>query len=151
MTNGWRRARPGFIVGPSVFVFGSSGLFKQVKGWRLFMIAGVWASFVRLGGRGADEREKGTPAPTPQRRGTRGKRQADRSDVRQEYVRFTKPDPASTLSHADGRQPFMPPRVSHDPCLLMLPFRFAHARLMRPLSVGRMTTPFRSAMRITMT
>ena len=31
---------------------------------------------------------------------------------------------------------------SHNPCLLMLPFRFAHAMRMRPLSVGRMTTPF---------
>ena len=45
------------------------------------------------------------------------------------------------LGIADGRQPFMP-RVSHNPCLLMLPFRFAHPMRMRPLSVGRVTTPF---------
>jgi hypothetical protein len=30
--------RPAFIVGPFVFVSGSSGLFKQVKGWRHFTI-----------------------------------------------------------------------------------------------------------------
>jgi hypothetical protein len=41
----------------------------------------------------------------------------------------------------DGRQPFMP-RVSHNPCLLMLPFHFAHARRMRPLSVGRVESAF---------
>jgi hypothetical protein len=33
-----------FIVGPSVFVFGSSGCSsKGRKGWRLFMIADAWA------------------------------------------------------------------------------------------------------------
>ena len=45
---------------------------------------------------------------------------------------------------ADGRQPFMP-RVSHNPCLLMLPFRFAHAMRMRPLSVGRVDNAFHPA------
>ncbi len=52
---------PKLFVGPSVFVFGSSGcLSKRMKGWRRFKIADGWASFVRLVGRGADEREKGT-------------------------------------------------------------------------------------------
>jgi hypothetical protein len=52
------------------------------------------------------------------------------------------PEPVSSpVAQADGRQPFMP-RMSHDPCLLMLPFRFAQAMRMRPLSVGRLTTPF---------
>jgi hypothetical protein len=36
-------------------------------------------------------------------------------------------------------------RVSHNPCLLMLPFRFAHAMRMRPLSVGRVESAFHSA------
>ena len=45
---------------------------------------------------------------------------------------------------ADGRQPFMP-RVSYNPCLLMLPFGFAHARRMRPLSVGRLDNAFHPA------
>ena len=46
---------------------------------------------------------------------------------------------------ADGRQPFMP-RVSHNPSLLMLPFCFAHAMRMRPLSVGRVESAFHPAM-----
>jgi hypothetical protein len=50
---------PGLFVGPSVFVSGSSDLFKQVKGWRRFTIAdGVFvrrvvAISVRPVGRGA--------------------------------------------------------------------------------------------------
>jgi hypothetical protein len=57
------------------FVFGSSGCSsKGGKGWRLFMIADAWASFVRLVGRGADEREKGNPAiHGPKARGPQGK------------------------------------------------------------------------------
>ena len=35
---------------------------------------------------------------------TLGKRQADRSDVRQEFARFAKPDPASSRSQPDGRR-----------------------------------------------
>jgi hypothetical protein len=44
-------------------------------------------------------------------------------------------------SEAGGRQPFMP-RVSHDPCLLMLPFRFAQSEANAAAFVGRVTTPF---------
>ena len=47
---------------------------SEVKGWRLFMIADARASFVRLGGRGADEREKGTRGPRIQRTGTSRKK-----------------------------------------------------------------------------
>jgi hypothetical protein len=37
------------------------------------------------------------------------KKQANRSDVRQEFARFTKPEPVSSpMEKADGRQPFMP-------------------------------------------
>ena len=112
------------------------------------MIADAWASFVRLDGRGADEREKGTPGSTDPRvmPGTRtcGQRQADRSDVRQEFARKRARTGFEPLEIADGRQPFMP-RVSHNPCLLMLPFRFAHAMRMRPLSVGRVESAFHPA------
>jgi hypothetical protein len=53
------------------------------------------------------ERER-EPASTDKEPETRGKRQADRSDVRQEFVR-KKPDPGfEPLAIADGRQPFMP-------------------------------------------
>ena len=50
-----------------VFISGSSGLMKQVKGWRLFKIAdGVFVRrvgtlAVRLAGRGASLHEKGNP------------------------------------------------------------------------------------------
>ena len=54
------------------------------------------------------------------------------------------PNRFRAFGQADGRQPFMP-RVSHNPCLLMLPFRFAHAMRMRPLSVGRLDSAFHPA------
>jgi hypothetical protein len=42
-----------------------------------------------------------------------------------------------------GRAPALhASRLSHNPCLVMLPLRFAHARRMRPLSVGRVAAPF---------
>ena len=76
---------------------------------------------------------------------TCGKRQADRSDVRQEIRPLKRARTGfEPLGIADGRQPFMP-RVSHNPCLLMLPFRFAHAMRMRPLSVGRVESAFHPA------
>jgi hypothetical protein len=89
-----------------------------VKGWRLFKIAdGVFvrrldAFSVRLAGRGASLHEKGNLVFTNPRVMSPGienfgKRQADRSDVRQKYVRLKKPDPARAFG-ADGRQPFMP-------------------------------------------
>jgi hypothetical protein len=88
-----------------------------------------------------DEREKGTRA---RGLGPRGKRQADQSDVRQEFARKRARSGFEPLGIADGRQPFMP-RVSHNPCLLMLPFCFAHARRMPPLSVGRLDNAFHPA------
>jgi hypothetical protein len=54
--------------------------------------------------------EKENPGSTGHPRDPR-KRQADRSDVRQECVRLNKPDPARAAM-ADGRQPFMPASVS---------------------------------------
>ncbi len=143
--------RPSCLSVPFVFVSGSSGCLSKRRAWRLFMIADAWASFVRLVGRGADEREKGTRRPRsipgyePGTRGPRGKRQADRSDVRQEYARLKRARSGFEPGQANGRQPFMP-RVSHSPCLLLLPFRFAHARRMRPLSVGRLDNAFHPAM-----
>ncbi len=111
------------------------------------MIANVWASFVRLVGRGASWARKGKPRPRTNPRvispGTEDprKRQADRSDVRQEYVRLKEPEPVFELNPS-GRAPALhASRVSHDPCLQNLSLRFAHARRMRPLFVGRVTTP----------
>ena len=95
------------------------------------MIAEVWASFVRLVGREADEREKGTrrPRSPSQPRGPRGKRQADRSDVRQEFARL-KQARTGFEPWTSGRAPALhASRVSHDPCLqdLSLPFRSCEA------------------------
>jgi hypothetical protein len=81
---GWRRRClfacicrfPGLHRVPMVFS-------SEVKGWRRFKIADGRASFVRLGGRAADERER-EPGVHGECPGTSRKRQADRSDVRQE-------------------------------------------------------------------
>ena len=87
------------------------------------MIPGSWAR-----GRGA---------------GPRGKRQADRSDVRQENTRLKKARSGVELKPC-GRAPALHAlRVSHDPCLLrLIPSLSPNPRRMRPLSVGHVTTPF---------
>ena len=98
----WHGGAPKRFVGSSVFVSGSFRLVKQVKGWR------------RLSSRTLRRRvhptcqprsliaKKGTLVSPDQPR--TGKRQADRSDVRQNYVRFAKPDPASS-QWTSGRAP----------------------------------------------
>jgi hypothetical protein len=63
---------------------------------------------VRPVGRGASSRKGEPRCPRSKSPGTRGKRQADRSDVRQEYARLAQLEPVSSLWIADGRQPFMP-------------------------------------------
>ena len=122
---------------------------SEVKGWRLFHDRGRSGVFVRLGGRGADEREKGTPASTDpgtylRGPGPRGKRQADRSDVRQEFARKGPEPVSSPMDKRTGASPSCRECLLN-PCLLMLPFRFAHARRMRPLSVGRLDNAFHPA------
>ncbi len=79
----------------------------------------------------------------PKARGPKDKRQADRSDVRQEFV----PKRARTGFEpwqADGRQRFMP-RVSLEPLPFDASLGLAHAMRMRPLFVGRFVSAFRSA------
>ena len=141
------RVRPGFVVGPSVFVFGSSGLFKQVKGWRLFMIADAWASFrPTLSAAEPDEREKGTRRPRSQKP----------EDPRKKTGRSIR-CPARIRPLHQARSGFEPmdKRTGASPsCLKSIsrplpsktyPFRFAHARRMRPLSVGRLDNAFHPA------
>jgi hypothetical protein len=85
------------------------------------------------GGRGASLREKGNAGVHgPGARGAYGKRQADRSDVRHEYVRLKEPDPASSLWLADGRQPFMPANISQSLPSSLIPSVSPIARRMRP-------------------
>ena len=140
--------KTGLRIIPSVFVSGSSGLLKQVKGWRLFMIAD--ASGVVCPNSAAAEpmsakREPdvhGSPGHEPGNRDLRKK--TGRSIRCPARIRPLHKEPEPVSSPMDKRTGASPSclRVSHNPCLLMLPFRFAHARRMRPLSVGRMTTPF---------
>jgi hypothetical protein len=85
------------------------------------------------GGREPQGREKREPwrrgaSPGHEARGPKRfrKRQADRSDVRQEFARFIKsPIRFSSLGQADGRQPFMPQEYLTMPVLESYPFGFA--------------------------
>jgi len=71
------------------------------------------------------------------------KRQADRSDVRQEFARFTKPDPVSgPMDKRTGASPSCLRSISRPLPLKTYPFRFAPTRRMRPLLSGALTTPF---------
>jgi hypothetical protein len=59
---------------------------------------------------------------------------------RQEFARFTKPDPAS--SQASGRAPALHASEYLTTPALAYPFRFAHTRRVRPLLSGALTAPF---------
>ena len=95
---------------------------SEVKGWRRFAIADARASFVPLGGRGVDEREKETPASAGRR--PRPRMKTGRS-IRRRSNSPASPSPIRRRANgqADGRQPFMPSRVSHDPYLQTYPSR----------------------------
>jgi hypothetical protein len=135
------RGKPGFVSFLLVFVSGSSGLTKQAQGWRLFLIAGARAYLSDSAA--AEPMRKGSAEPA-EHPGPRGKRQAERSDVRQEYVRFTKPVPVSSLDKRTGASPSCL-GVSHDPCLFdaSLPFCSCEAKCGRfPSGALTTTTPF---------
>jgi hypothetical protein len=71
------------------------------------------------------------------------KRQADRSDVRQEYARLKRPRTGfEPNGQADGRQPFMPQEYLTTPAFedLSLPFRSCETNAAALL--GRVTAPF---------
>ena len=73
---------------------------------------------------------------------THGKRQADRSDVRQEIRPQKSPNRFRAFGNS-GRAPALPCLKSIPRCLpLSLSLAFAHARRMRPLSVGRVENAF---------
>jgi hypothetical protein len=119
---------------------------SELKGWRLFMFADAWAS---LSDSAAAEpmsakREPRGPWTMSPRTGDKD-RPIDPMSGRKFAIKRARTG-FGPNRQADGRQPFMP-RVSHDPCPLMLPFRFAHAMRMRPLSVGRLESAFHPAIR----
>jgi hypothetical protein len=117
---------------------------SEVKGWRLFMMPDAWASLS----------DSVAPEPMSAKREPRGPwtmsprtgdkdRPIDPMSGRK-FARKRARTGFEPHRQADRRQPVMP-RVSHDPCPLMLPFRFAHAMRMRPLSVGCVESAFHPA------
>ena len=80
----------------------------------------------------------------PKARGPKDKRQADRSDVRQEFARKRARTGFEPLDKRTGASPSCRECLLN-PCLLMLPFRFAHPMRIRPLSVGRVDNAFHPA------
>jgi hypothetical protein len=135
----------GCLSVPSVFVSGSSDLIEQVKGWRHSDHGRLDAS-VRPSGRESQGNRgivgvHGDPqAMSPGTEDPR-KRQANRSDVRQEYVRLRR---ARTGFGPLPRAGASPPCREYltIPAFEPYPFGFADARRMRPLSVGRVEAPF---------
>jgi hypothetical protein len=78
-----------------------------------------------------------TPASAPRTQKPADRKKTCRSIRRPARIRpLHQPVPAASLD-ADGRQPFMPQSRSRPLPLKTYPFRFAHTRRMRPLSVGR--------------
>ena len=119
---------------------------SEVKGWRLFLIADARALPSDPGGRGASpmrKREPGVCGPKSPRTRDKDRLIDPMSGI--EFARKRARTGFEPLRIANGRQPFMPLRVSHDPCLQNLSLRFAHARRMRPLSVGRLDDAFHPA------
>ena len=70
-----------------LIVSGSSGILKQGKGWRRFDRGRLDAVCPNSAAASLTGGNRGTRRPMGVRPGPRGKRQGDRSDVRQEYVR----------------------------------------------------------------
>ena len=138
----WQRRRtPSCFVGSSVFVSGFSGLVKQVKGWRRLSSRTRWRRFRPTCRPRSLIAKKGTlVVPGPAEDGGKDRpidpTSGKNTSASPSPIRFR------ANGQADGRQPFMPLRVSHDPCLQNSSLRFAHARRMRPLSVGRVKAPF---------
>ena len=111
-----------------LFVSGSSGLFRQVKGWRRFDRGWRPCETRRrrfrptcrprsLIAREGNQESTEHPRVMSPRTGIR-KRQADRSDVRQEYIRFTKSPNRCRAAWTSGRAPALHAfRSISRPCL----------------------------------
>ena len=135
-----------------VFVSGPPVLSSKRRAGAIFKIADARAPFPSdPGGRGASfmrKREPGVRGPIPGSQPGTGTRDKDRLIDPMSGIEFARKRARTgfePLRIANGRQPFMPLRVSHDPCLQNLSLRFAHARRMRPLSVGRLDDAFHPA------
>jgi hypothetical protein len=130
--------RSSFSVPPAVSC-------KRRKSWCLFSRSRTLGR--RLSDAAAAEpmsakRKRGIHGPSGQALGPCGKRQTDRSDVRQEFARFTEPDPASS-QWTSGRAPALHAASVSQPLPFdcfpsVLPMRCECGRF--PL--GDLTTPF---------
>jgi hypothetical protein len=131
---------PKLFVGPSVFVFGSSGcLSKSMKGWRLFRSRTLGAVSTRPVGSEASRARKGNPASTaypramsPEPRTSRKK--TGRSIRRPARIRPLHPARSGVeLGKRTGASPSCLKSISRPLPSKTYPFRFAHARRTRPL------------------
>ena len=107
----------GLVVGPLVFVFGSSRCFEQVsEGLAPFHDRGrlgVVCPTCRPRSPTSAKREPGVHGQEPRTREKTGRSIRRPARIRPLHQARSGVEPR----HADGRQPFMPLGVSHDPCL----------------------------------
>ena len=134
--------RMGSCVVSLVFISSSSGLFERGEGLAPFHDRGRSGVVCpTLAAAEPDEREKGNGRPRESPGTSRKDRPIDPTSGIG-YARFTKPDPASSLSQS-GRAPALYAlEYLAIPAFQIYPFRFAHARRMQPLSVGDGQAPF---------
>ena len=142
-----RRPRGGVGAACSPVVCRCPGLHRapvafssEVKGWRLFLIADAWASVVRLGDRRPMSAKKEPHESTDPRvmAGTGTLRKKTGRSIRCPARNSPAKGPNRFRAQwTSGRAPALHAASVSQPCLLMLPFRFAHARRMWPLSVAR--------------
>jgi hypothetical protein len=127
--------RFGLFGGPLVLVSGSSGLLKQVKGWRHFTVAGgpsrggASAPFPSdLRAAGPHEREKGNLpfGPKPEERG-KDRAIDPTSGQKMRPLKIKSPNRFRALGQADGRQPFMPRDYLTIPAFEPYPFVLAQS------------------------
>ena len=110
------RVRPGFILGPSVFVFSSSGLVRQAKGWRHAMVADGPAAFPRTRRpRAARARQREQWRPTGQPEDPRKK--TGRSIRRPAEIRPLERGPIRLGPSASGLAPALHAMRSISQCL----------------------------------
>ena len=138
---------PGFSVVSLVFISSSSSLFERGEGLAPFSYRGrSGAVSVRPRRPRSLVARKGIPGsmdPRVMSPGTAAEKDRPIDPMSGKNSPASKePEPVSSpMDKRTGASPSCL-RVSHNPCLLTLPFGFAHAMQMRPLSVGRVTTPF---------
>ena len=146
------RVRLGLFFGPFFLRFGALRSLSASEGWRRFKIADAWARSspdLSAASRKGAKREPGSmERPRVKARGsrTRGKRQADRSDVRQEIRPLQKsPNRFPSPDKRTGASPSLPREYLTMPAFKSYPFGSPIARRMRPLSVGRVESAFHPA------